>query len=347
MRRTAAALGLVFVAGACRPPVAGAEARVRAEAVTAAVPAPRVSEAANLPRLELRPSSVEPGGIAVVLLDDRAAQPARVTVHFRGTRINFFAGDDRRPRALVGIDLATPPGTYPLVVEVGHPARSAPSQRRAAAGRRGHDGRNGQPLRLTALLTVRAKEFPREDLAVDRRYVEPDARSLARIRREQTRLDAILAVASPRRLWRGAFLVPAEGPLGSPFGLRRFFNGEERSPHAGQDVRVPEGTPVVAAEDGRVVLAAPLYFSGNTVILDHGLGLFTLYFHLTAFRVREGAFVDRGVPIGRSGKTGRVTGPHLHWAARLSGARIDPLLLTRDRATEETAEEMNGSKGRY
>ena len=318
------------------------------EPASTAVPAPGALEvAAERPRLELRPSSVEPGGIAVVVLDGRAAEPARVTARFRGTRIGFFAGNDGRLRALVGVDLATPPGTYPLVVELQPAARGVPLQRRAAGGRRSRDGSDAQLLRLTALLAVRAKEFPRENLTVDRRYVEPDARSLARIRREQARLDAVLAVASPRRLWRGAFVVPAEGPLGSPFGLRRFFNGEERSPHAGQDVRVPEGTPVVAAEAGRVVLAAPLYFSGNTVILDHGLGLFTLYFHLMAFRVREGAFVDRGVPIGRSGKTGRVTGPHLHWAARLSGARIDPLLLTRDRATEETAEEMHGRHARY
>jgi hypothetical protein len=324
------ALVLASAGVACQA-AAGAERPVPAVSGAASASG-AAATAANRPRLEIRPAFVEPGGLAIVVLDDPAVKPVRVAAHFRGARIGFFAGGDGRPRALVGVDLATPPGAYSLAVDIRPEDTAVPAQRRAAGSRRGRDA---QPLRVVELLTVRAKEFPREDLTVPRRYVEPDARSLARIRREQARLDAILAGASPRRLWRGAFVLPAEGPLGSSFGLRRFFNGEERSPHAGQDIRVPEGTPVVAAQAGWVVLASPLYFSGNTIVLDHGLGLFTLYFHLAAFRVREGAFVDRGTPLGRSGMTGRATGAHLHWAARLSGARVDPLLLTRDLAAEE------------
>lgn len=331
-RSAAVVLVLVFVAGACQVASAGAETLVRVGPVGVEPTSGAAAAAANRPRLEIRPPVVEPGGLAVVVLDDPAARPARVTAYFLGAQIGFFSGGDGRPRALVGVDLATPAGSYPLVVELRPADQDAPAPRREAGDRRGRDT---QPLRVTEMLAVRAREFPREDLTVARRYVEPDARSLVRIRREQARLDAILAAASPRRLWRGAFVLPAEGPLGSSFGLRRFFNGEERSPHAGQDLRVPEGTPVVAAQSGRVVLASPLYFSGNTIVLDHGLGLFTLYFHLAAFRVREGAFVDRGTPLGRSGMTGRATGAHLHWAARLSRARIDPLLLTRDLAAEE------------
>ncbi len=107
-------------------------------------------------------------------------------------------------------------------------------------------------------------------------------------------------------------------------------------------MRVPEGTPVAAAGRGRVVLAAPLFFSGNTLVLDHGLGLFTLYFHLQTFRVSEGTVVERGAVLGSSGKTGRVTGAHLHWAARVNGARVDPMLLTHG----PVAEESDGTESR-
>jgi hypothetical protein len=262
------------------------------------------------PRLELRPASVPPGGIAVAVVDEPGLASARVTGRFRDAPLAFFVGDDGRARALIGVDLGTAPGSYGVVVEIAPPDPT------------------GAVQGLRAALAVHAQTFAREDLTVSREYVAPDARTRARIARERERLEAVLARTSPRRRWRGPFLLPAAGPLGSPFGLRRFFNGEERSPHAGQDIRVPEGTPVAAAESGRAVLAADLFFSGKTVVLDHGLGLFTLYFHLATFRVEEGALVDRGTLIGTSGKTGRVTGPHLHWAVRLGGARVDPLLLT-------------------
>ena len=281
-------------------------------------------EQRTTPRVSLSPQSVDPGGITVVVIDDPGVAPARASVRLEGgSPIAFFVGADSRLRALVGVDLATPPGRYPLVVE----ALSARPE--------------GEPesVRATVTLTVRRKNFPREDLRVARKYVEPDARTLTRIWREQARLDAILAKHVPQRLWSGPFLIPADGPLGSPFGLRRFFNGQERRPHAGQDLRVPEGTPVIAAQAGKVVLAASHFFSGNTVVLDHGLGLFTFYFHLASFRVMEGAAVDRSELLGYSGKTGRVTGPHLHWAARLNGARVDPLILTKDPAAEDTLHE--------
>jgi hypothetical protein len=293
------------------------------------------------PAVTLRPESVDPGGIAVVIVDDPTIAPERVSARFRGSRLAFFAGDDARARALVGVDLATPPGVHALAIEIRCGRRDG--GRAPAAGRRDEGAKPvvgrappaSRPLLVTRMLSVRAKEFPREDLTVEGKYVAPDARIRARIRREQARLDAVLAAPASGRLWHGAFLMPAEGPLGSPFGLRRYFNGEARRPHAGQDVRVPEGTPVVAAQSGRVVLTAPLFFSGNTVVLDHGLGLFTLYFHLASFRVRESTFVDRGALLGYSGKTGRVTGAHLHWAARLGGARVDPLLLARGPAAED------------
>jgi murein DD-endopeptidase MepM/ murein hydrolase activator NlpD len=121
--------------------------------------------------------------------------------------------------------------------------------------------------------------------------------------------------------------MPAEGPAGSPFGLRRFFNGEPRSPHAGIDIKAPKGAPVVASNRGRVALTDELFFTGKTVVLDHGLGLFTLYVHLSEIEAKAGTMVDRGARIGKVGATGRVTGPHLHWGMRLGGQRVDPLAL--------------------
>jgi murein DD-endopeptidase MepM/ murein hydrolase activator NlpD len=269
----------------------------------------------------LVPAAADPGGIALVLIEGASAPVARVSATFRGRPLAVFVGTDARLRALIGVDLTTPPGRYPVVVTIP-----------------GTDGAR----RLRGALEVRPKQFPREDLTVPEQYVAPDAATLARIHRDAAALERVLGRRSPERLWSGSFMVPAEGPFGSPFGLRRFFNGEPRQPHMGQDIRVPEGTPVVAAARGRVVLAAPQYFGGNTIVLDHGLGVCTMYLHLATFRVREGSLVDRGALLGYSGRTGRATGAHLHWGAYVSGARVDPLPLLRDPAAEQTETDDGG-----
>jgi murein DD-endopeptidase MepM/ murein hydrolase activator NlpD len=131
------------------------------------------------------------------------------------------------------------------------------------------------------------------------------------------------------RLWQGAFRLPVDVDPAPNFGQRRILNGQPRSPHAGVDFGARRGAPVVAPARGRVVLAEPLFFSGRTVILDHGLGLFSLYGHLSTLSVKVGQRVETGTPLGAVGATGRATGPHLHWAVRLGGARVDPLALVR------------------
>ena len=150
---------------------------------------------------------------------------------------------------------------------------------------------------------------------------------LERIRREQDEFSRAFATSAPQRLWEGAFVPPVSAEISSPFGYRRVINGTPRAPHTGTDLRVPMGTEVRAPNQGKVVLLGNFFFSGNSVILDHGGGLFTMYFHLSEFRVEEGATVGKGDVIGLSGMTGRVTGPHLHWGARLNNARIDPFEL--------------------
>ena len=169
-------------------------------------------------------------------------------------------------------------------------------------------------------------DFEVKHLRVGKRYVELGARDQARVRREAARLESIFA-GNSARAWEGAFRQPVDVPPSPNFGQRRILNGEPRSPHGGVDFGARAGTPVVAAARGRVALASSLFFSGRTVILDHGLGLFTFYGHLRSTLVRTGQVVEAGARVGEVGATGRATGPHLHWAVRLQGARVDPLAL--------------------
>jgi len=172
--------------------------------------------------------------------------------------------------------------------------------------------------------------FPEEHLQVPPRFVDLSPRDRARAAREAARLAARFRSVTGERLWRGPFLVPLEGVQpSSSFGRRRILNGRPRSPHSGVDLGAPAGTAVHAMQRGRVVLDEDLFFSGRTVVLDHGLGLFSLYGHLSESRVAPGRVVDAGEVIGLVGATGRVTAPHLHWAVRIGDARVDGLDLVR------------------
>ena len=183
-------------------------------------------------------------------------------------------------------------------------------------------------------LTVGRYPYPTESITgVEEKYVSPPASALARIEREKKETAAVFARATPRR-----FTLPLAAPLvelpeGGRFGARRIFNGEARSPHGGTDFKAAPGTPVSAAADGVVALAAGQYFAGNAVYLDHGDGLISMSFHLSEVLVSTGDEVKRGQAIGKVGATGRVTGPHLHFAARWRGARVDPQLLLADPST--------------
>lgn len=169
--------------------------------------------------------------------------------------------------------------------------------------------------------------YPEQRLEVEDRYVEPPAEALARIAREKRRVAALLGREGERRfrLPLGAPLAPL--PEASRFGARRVFNGQARSPHSGADFAATPGTPVLAADDGEVVLAEEHYFAGRSVFVDHGDGLLSMSFHLSVIAVAKGERVRRGQLLGRVGATGRVTGPHLHFGLRWHGARVDPALL--------------------
>ncbi len=176
---------------------------------------------------------------------------------------------------------------------------------------------------------VRAKEYPAEYIQVPEKMVSFDKATLKKVLDDQRAIRQVCSRRSLRRYWSEPFVMPLDTRVKSPFGLRRFFNGKPRSPHSGVDLKAAMGAPVRAANAGVVALVRRCYLSGNTVVIDHGQGLFTLYAHLSTVEVKEGEVVTRGQIIGRAGKSGRATGPHLHWGVSLLGHRVDPISLVR------------------
>ena len=176
-------------------------------------------------------------------------------------------------------------------------------------------------------IEVTEGRFKKEKLRVPKRKVSPSTSDRRRITGERSKIKEIYNTPEPSRLWYSAFAMPASGIVTSPFGSQRVMNGRLKSYHNGIDFRAPTGTPVYAANDGIVRLANNLFYSGNHLIIDHGLGIFTGYSHLSAFRVKPGQRVNKGQEIGLAGATGRVNGPHLHYAVKINGTNVDPLQL--------------------
>jgi murein DD-endopeptidase MepM/ murein hydrolase activator NlpD len=175
--------------------------------------------------------------------------------------------------------------------------------------------------------------WPKQEIRVDGKYVSPPPEVQKRIEDERRKVGAVLARISPERRWDMPCARPVPGDVSSVFGGQRVFNGQPRSRHRGADLRAAEGEPVLTMAGGRVVLAEEHYFSGKTVYVDHGLGLVSLYAHLSAFSVAEGDMVRAGQEIGLVGATGRVTGPHLHWGVNILRKPVDPLSLLSLRST--------------
>jgi murein DD-endopeptidase MepM/ murein hydrolase activator NlpD len=186
---------------------------------------------------------------------------------------------------------------------------------------------DGKPVSTVYSLTIEPKDFPEERLTVGASYVNPEPEVQKRLQTERQQLAEIYLSRQPIKPSRSTFIRPVPGGQTSIFGTRRFFNDEPRSPHPGLDLRAATGTEVKASGSGQVVLAQDLHYSGNTVILDHGGGLFTLYAHLSEIIVEPGDPVDTGQLLGLSGATGRVTGPHLHWGAKIGSRPFDPTAL--------------------
>lgn len=214
-----------------------------------------------------------------------------------GNKIEFRPDGDAFS-ALAGVNLNGGPGRYPLAL--------------------GDE---------TVDIPVIHRVYASSTITVPRKFVEPPKEVQAQIAEEVAIKENVFKSSRPNRLWHGPFVAPAHTPSTSSFGLRRIYNGRTRSVHQGLDYTAAPGTQVTAANAGRVEIARDMYFEGGFVVIDHGESIFTLYMHLSEFLVKEGAGIDKGDPIARSGASGRVTGPHLHFAVRWQGNYLEPLTL--------------------
>ena len=283
----------------------------------AALLAAAVSGAADCPQARLRisvPTTKPRQGAIFPVTVKSDARVVRGTLKDGRREVPLTAnGTGRTLRALVGIDFESAPGPKTLRVEA--------------------VGECGDTHRASRRVEVVSGRFRIQRLNVDPQYVEPPESERERIRLDREKVARVWTAADTTRHWRGPFRKPVVSASPGDFGAKRVFNGKPRSRHSGVDLAAPEGTDVLAPAPAVVALADALYFSGGTVILDHGSGLFTTYFHLSAIDVGPGTEVAAGQRIGAVGATGRATGPHLHWGARLGGARVNPLDLLRLPAT--------------
>lgn len=255
-------------------------------------------------------------GSPVLFQVNAPARMESLTGTWLGHEVPFsFNATSKTWYALAGVSLETAPGTYALELTGESAAGKTPSR----------------TLSFTRNFTVARGKYPKISvkLTVEGKFTEPSPEQRKQIEESQQVKKEYLNRVTPEREWAGQFTAPADAAISDVFGSVRVFNGKTSSPHLGLDFRVPSGTPVAAMNDGTVLLARPLYFEGNFVVLDHGQGLLTLYLHLSEFKVKEGEQVKRGQEIGLSGGTGRATGPHLHVAVRWQGTYLDPAALIR------------------
>lgn len=245
-----------------------------------------------------------PGGIAIVPITPASSARPEARLGERRVMVVSRAG---RWEAVVGIPLDAAPGTHHLDV--------------AVAGERSR-----------RIFAVKPKRYAAQHIRLkDERKVNPSPLDLKRIERETAVIEAAKARWTDTSAVALDLRLPVHGRISSPFGLRRFFNGEPRKPHAGLDIAVPRGTPVKAAGAGRVIATGRFFFNGKTVFIDHGQGLVTMYCHLERIDVEAEDSVSRGQRIGLSGMTGRATGPHLHWSVILNDTLVDPMAFVAGR----------------
>jgi murein DD-endopeptidase MepM/ murein hydrolase activator NlpD len=260
-------------------------------------------------RIGTLPGVVKQGDVCLL----RASGPASLTSvygEFQGERFPMASGVQKGTyEGLLGIDLNIRPAAYEIKVLA-------------------TDGES-KVYRSDLSLKVKKADFKTQRLSLPSPMVDLDAETLERVDREDKRLKALFQGFREERLWGGPFVRPVPGEITTGFGLRRIINGQPKNPHTGVDLRGAKGTPVSACNGGVVALVDDLFFSGKSIILDHGWGIYSMYFHLSETLVGEGDRVRTGAILGRVGSTGRSTRSHLHWAIRINGARVDPLSLVK------------------
>jgi murein DD-endopeptidase MepM/ murein hydrolase activator NlpD len=252
-----------------------------------------------------QPTEVFQGDIVAIKIP--GAGLAAVEGRIGKATVPFYRRPSGAYTALVGADLDAKPGVVTLTVKA--------------------TTTTGTEHNSQVNLRIKPKSFKKESFSVASEFDQLSPETLERIRHDQEQFSSAFMSSTPERLWDGVFLLPISSEVTSPFGYRRVINGTPRAPHTGVDLKAAFGTPVIAPNHGRVVLVGDFFFSGQSVVLDHGGGLYTVYFHLAEYKVEMGVPVRKGDVIGLSGMTGRVTGPHLHWGARINGARVDPFEL--------------------
>jgi len=259
------------------------------------------AETVASPTIIIQPKKIGPGDIVTVVVKNAAGS---VEGTFNGKKLYFNNAENNYYSAILGIDLNIEPGTYPLEVIC-----------------------NGK--KLLKNIKIAKKKYPIQRLTLPEDMVVLSPENEARAERDQKKTSVIWPVDS-LRIWNGNFINPLPGKkVGTPFGVRRIINKIPKNSHSGVDITADEGEPVLAPNDGVVALVDDQFYSGNSVILDHGQGIYTMFFHLSKINVRHGQAVMKGDVIALVGSTGRSTGAHLHWGVRLQGAKVDPLELIR------------------
>ena len=265
--------------------------------------------AENSLRIEILPKIVKQGDVCLM----RTAGPKNlksIEGEFLEGKIPLVLNANGKfYEALLGVDLDTKPAKYQVKV-------------------RGQD-KGGKGFSGTSSLEVKKVSFKTQTLSLPSSMVDLDPKTLERVNGESKRLEDLFQRIRKEKLWKGRFLQPVPGEISTPFGLRRVINRQSKSPHSGVDLRAAEGTPVLASNAGSVVIVADLFFSGKSVVLDHGQGIYSMYFHLSEILAREGEKISKGDVLGQVGSTGRSTGPHLHWGIRVQGSKVDPFSLLR------------------
>ncbi len=260
-------------------------------------------ETASISTISWQPQVLVNGSICLFSVAVKGT-PQKITATWMGHDLAFSPGSGSAWYALAGVALETKPGNYDLALEAVM--------------------RDGRVLRQVRPVTVRTAKYKTSRLTVPQKYVTPDPETLKRIEAEKEIKNVAFAHLITVPEWSGNFVAPVASEVSETFGTSRTFNGKLASVHRGEDFRAPSGTPVHASNAGEVVLARELFYEGNCVVIDHGLGFMTMYMHLSKFDVQEGDKVEKGQIIALSGGTGRVTGPHLHMSVRWSGEYLDP-----------------------
>ncbi len=250
--------------------------------------------------------SAKQGEVMWVTVPVGNLKPTKVTGQFLKRTIQFFPMTDATYAGLLGIDMQDKPQQHNLNVTI------------TAATKTQH--RN-------YTVSVLKEDYSVQHLKLPKKKVDLNKKTLVRVKAERKEMMAAFDSIGPHPYWKGPFIAPVKGRVSGRFGSRRVINGQSKNPHSGEDIAAPKGTKVAAMNSGTVSLTHDHFFTGKGVILDHGVGLHSMYFHLSKISVKEGQVVKKGQTIGKVGSTGRATGPHLHWGVRLNGSRINPYSL--------------------